>query len=58
LDCGTLQLSDHTQSLRVPGAQIQTLEEVLELVKCYGDDRIEINLEVRSALLLAAPRAH
>lgn len=29
-----------------PGAKIATLEEVLDLVDCYGDKRVEINLEV------------
>jgi glycerophosphoryl diester phosphodiesterase len=29
-----------------PSAQIQTLEEVLEFIKCYGKDGIEISLEV------------
>ena len=47
LDCGTLQLEGYTQSKRIPGAKIQTLEEVLDLVECYGDRRVEINLEVR-----------
>jgi glycerophosphoryl diester phosphodiesterase len=31
-----------------PGAQIPTLEEVLELIDCYGDKAVEINLEVPS----------
>ncbi|KAA8913038.1 glycerophosphoryl diester phosphodiesterase [Sphaerosporella brunnea] len=47
LDCGSLQLSAHKQAQLHPGAQIQTLEEVLELVKCYGDDKVEINLETK-----------
>jgi hypothetical protein len=31
-----------------PGAQIQTLEEVLEFIRCYGDGHININLEASS----------
>jgi glycerophosphoryl diester phosphodiesterase len=48
LDCGSLQLAGHQQAKLFPGAQIPTLEEVLELVECYGDDKVEINLEVVS----------
>lgn len=29
-----------------PGAKIPTLVEVLDLVDCYGDRKVEINLEV------------
>ncbi|KAF8475631.1 glycerophosphoryl diester phosphodiesterase [Kalaharituber pfeilii] len=47
LDCGSQQLSNHLQAKLAPGAQIQTLEEVLDLVECYGDKRIEINLETK-----------
>ncbi|KAF8053745.1 glycerophosphoryl diester phosphodiesterase [Lyophyllum atratum] len=47
LDCGSLQLEKHRQAKLFPGAQIPTLEEVLELVKCYGDDEVQINLETK-----------
>ena len=46
LDCGSMQLSNYRQAKLAPGAQIQTLEEVLDLVECYGDRNVEINLEV------------
>lgn len=46
LDCGSLQLANHKQAKLEPGAQIQTLEEILDLVECYGDKEVEINLEV------------
>ncbi|KAF8253194.1 glycerophosphoryl diester phosphodiesterase [Wilcoxina mikolae CBS 423.85] len=47
LDCGSQQLPKHTQAKLYPGAQIPTLEEVLELVHCYGDKQVEINLETK-----------
>ncbi|KAI5799998.1 glycerophosphoryl diester phosphodiesterase [Geopyxis carbonaria] len=47
LDCGSKQLEDHKQAELHPGAQIATLEEVLNLVDCYGDKKVEINLETK-----------
>ncbi|KAF8422099.1 glycerophosphoryl diester phosphodiesterase [Tirmania nivea] len=47
LDCGSKQLSNHKQAKLAPGAQIQTLEEILNLVECYGDKQVEINLETK-----------
>jgi len=44
-----MQLSSYEQAKLAPGAQIQTLEEVFDLVECYGDSQIEINLEVRKS---------
>ncbi|KAL1631532.1 hypothetical protein SLS54_000293 [Diplodia seriata] len=46
LDCD-LQLDDHPQQEMHPGTKIATLEEVLELVNCYGDDGVTINLETK-----------
>ncbi|KAI5784643.1 PLC-like phosphodiesterase [Geopyxis carbonaria] len=48
LECGSQQSEGHTQAETFPGAKIQTLEEVLEFFKCYGDGKIEINLEVQN----------
>lgn len=48
LDCGSKQISGHTQAKLFPGAQISTLEEVLDLVDCYGDKKVQLNLEVSS----------
>ncbi|KAF8415672.1 PLC-like phosphodiesterase [Terfezia claveryi] len=39
LDCGSMQLSSYKQTKLAPGAQIQTLEEILDLVECYGDSK-------------------
>ncbi|KAI5812030.1 glycerophosphoryl diester phosphodiesterase [Pyronema omphalodes] len=47
LDCGSQQLPNHKQAKLYPGAEIPTLEEVLELVHCYGDEKVEINLETK-----------
>ncbi|KAH0613098.1 uncharacterized protein H6S33_009478 [Morchella sextelata] len=47
LDCGSLQLDLHKQVELHPGARIPTLEEVLDLVDCYGDKKVEINLETK-----------
>ncbi|KAF8458950.1 glycerophosphoryl diester phosphodiesterase [Terfezia claveryi] len=47
LDCGSMQLSSYKQTKLAPGAQIQTLEEILDLVECYGDSQVEINLETK-----------
>jgi len=47
LDCGSQQISGHKQAELHPGAKIPTLEEVLDLVECYGDRKVEINLETK-----------
>ncbi|KAL0636687.1 hypothetical protein Q9L58_004295 [Maublancomyces gigas] len=47
LDCGSQQIDLHPQAELHPGAKIPTLEEVLDLVDCYGDKRVEINLETK-----------
>ncbi|KAG9851312.1 putative glycerophosphodiester phosphodiesterase, partial [Aureobasidium melanogenum] len=46
LDC-SLQLAAHPQQELHPGTTIATLEEVLELVDCYGDKGVTINLETK-----------
>ncbi|KAI5231816.1 hypothetical protein AUEXF2481DRAFT_5715 [Aureobasidium subglaciale EXF-2481] len=46
LDC-SLQLAAHPQQELHPGTTIATLEEVLELVNCYGDKGVTINLETK-----------
>ncbi|KAH0278685.1 putative glycerophosphodiester phosphodiesterase, partial [Aureobasidium melanogenum] len=46
LDC-SLQLAAHPQQELHPGTTIATLEEVLELVNCYGDNGVTINLETK-----------
>ncbi|KEQ72808.1 glycerophosphoryl diester phosphodiesterase [Aureobasidium namibiae CBS 147.97] len=46
LDC-SLQLEEHPQQELHPGTTIATLEEVLELVNCYGDKGVTINLETK-----------
>ncbi|KAG9662766.1 putative glycerophosphodiester phosphodiesterase, partial [Aureobasidium melanogenum] len=46
LDC-SLQLAAHPQQEFHPGTTIATLEEVLELVNCYGDKGVTINLETK-----------
>ncbi|OJD32880.1 glycerophosphoryl diester phosphodiesterase [Diplodia corticola] len=46
LDCH-LQLEEHLQQETHPGTKIATLEEVLDLVNCYGDDKVTINLETK-----------
>ncbi|RPA79274.1 glycerophosphoryl diester phosphodiesterase [Ascobolus immersus RN42] len=47
LDCGSKLLPAYPQSKRIPGAKIPTLEEVLDLVDCYGDRKVKINLETK-----------
>ncbi|KAL7270650.1 hypothetical protein RUND412_006629 [Rhizina undulata] len=47
LDCGSQQIEDHPQTELHPGARIATLEEVLNLVECYGDEKVQINLETK-----------
>ncbi|KAK7702733.1 hypothetical protein SLS57_011232 [Botryosphaeria dothidea] len=46
LDCD-LQLHDYVQQKTHHGTKIATLEEVLELVNCYGDKDVTINLETK-----------
>ena len=46
LDCSK-QLATHPQAEIHPGTRIATLEEVLELVTCYGDLTVTINLETK-----------
>lgn len=47
LDCGSLQLKNHNQAKLFPGAEIATLEEVLDLVDCYGNARAQLNIETK-----------
>ncbi|KAG8908237.1 hypothetical protein FRB99_008302 [Tulasnella sp. 403] len=47
LDCGSRQLSSFPLQEVHPGATIATLEEVLDLVDCYNDKSIKINLETK-----------
>ncbi|KAG9029497.1 hypothetical protein FRB95_005264 [Tulasnella sp. JGI-2019a] len=47
LDCGSRQLPGMPQQEVHPGATIATLEEVLNLVDCYGDKAVRINLETK-----------
>ncbi|KAG8969050.1 hypothetical protein FRC03_004724 [Tulasnella sp. 419] len=47
LDCGSRQLGTQPQQEVQPRATIATLEEVLNLVECYGDDKVTINLETK-----------
>ncbi|KAF4312188.1 putative glycerophosphoryl diester phosphodiesterase protein [Botryosphaeria dothidea] len=46
LDCD-LQLHDYVQQNTHHGTKIAILEEVLELVNCYGDKDVTINLETK-----------
>lgn len=46
LDCD-LQLEEHPQQEIHPGTKIATLEEVLDLVNCYGDKGVTVNLETK-----------
>ncbi|KAF2425780.1 glycerophosphoryl diester phosphodiesterase [Tothia fuscella] len=46
MDCG-LQLVDFQQARVIPGTQIATLAEVLDLVNCYEDRTVTINLETK-----------
>lgn len=46
LNC-TLQLDNHPQQELHPTTRIATLEEVLDLVDCYGDKDVTINLETK-----------
>lgn len=46
LDC-TLQLAGHPQAELHNSTRISTLEEVLDLVTCYGDLGVTINLETK-----------
>ncbi|KAG8872876.1 hypothetical protein FRB97_007269 [Tulasnella sp. 331] len=52
LDCGSRQLGNIATARRSlplvhPGATIATLEEVLNLIDCYGDNTVRINLETK-----------
>jgi glycerophosphoryl diester phosphodiesterase len=46
LDCSE-QLTNYPQSEPHPGTRIATLEEVLQLIDCYGDSTVGINLETK-----------
>ncbi|CUS09376.1 unnamed protein product, partial [Tuber aestivum] len=47
LDCGSQQLPKHDQAELHPRAKISTLEEVLDLIDCYGDKKVVLNLETK-----------
>lgn len=46
MDC-SVQLSNHRQQKTHPLTRIATLEETLDLVSCYGDKNVGINLETK-----------
>lgn len=47
VDCGSKLLPQYPYAKRIKGAQIPTLEEVLDLIQCYGDNKVKINLETK-----------
>ncbi|RPB05075.1 glycerophosphoryl diester phosphodiesterase [Choiromyces venosus 120613-1] len=47
LDCGSQQLANYDQAELHPRVKISTLEEVLDLIDCYGDKTVELNLETK-----------
>ncbi len=47
MDCGTLPLAGYPEQQNVPGAKMQTLEEVLALVKSYNAPGIKLNIETK-----------
>ena len=47
MDCGSLQLADHPEQQTVPGAKMQTLTEVLDLVKSYDAPDVKMNIETK-----------
>ncbi|KAG0639583.1 PLC-like phosphodiesterase [Tuber brumale] len=52
LRCWTVEVSNFRIMIKPsiavhPGAKISTLEEVLDLIDCYGDKKVEINLETK-----------
>lgn len=47
MDCGSLQLADHPEQQTVPGAKMQTLTAVLDLVKSYNAPDVKMNIETK-----------
>lgn len=47
MDCGSLQLADHLEQQTVPGAKIQTLAAVFDLVESYNAPDVKMNIETK-----------
>ncbi|WP_433609197.1 glycerophosphodiester phosphodiesterase family protein [Prescottella agglutinans] len=47
MDCGSLRLADHPEQQTVPGAKMQTLTEVFDLVKSYDAPNVKMNIETK-----------
>lgn len=47
MDCGSLKLAEHPAQQTVPGAKMQTLTEVLDLVKSYDAPGVKLNVETK-----------
>ena len=47
MDCGTQQLAGYPEQETVPGAKMQTLNEVLALVKSYNAPGVKLNIETK-----------